>query len=177
MSSRIPYVRLPAQHHPIKAELLEAAALVIEKGQFILGDEVAEFERRFAELCHVSYAVGVTGVPTPSCWPWRLWASVLEMKSSPFRILSSQPPRSLPSWGRSLSLSMSGRTYNMDPRGLREAVTAKTRAILPVHLTGRPASMNSIMQFARDHGLAVIEDCARPCWRNTMRSRWDHSGR
>ena len=49
----IPYVNLAAQHAPIKNELLAAIGSVIDSGQFILGDEVAEFERRFAELCGV----------------------------------------------------------------------------------------------------------------------------
>ena len=55
----VPYVNLPAQHAPIKDKLLAAVAQVLDHGQFILSDEVTEFENRFAELCGVSYAVGV----------------------------------------------------------------------------------------------------------------------
>ena len=55
----VPYINLATSHAPLKDELLSAVARVIDHGMFVMGDEVAEFEHRFAELCEVRYAVGV----------------------------------------------------------------------------------------------------------------------
>jgi len=158
---RIPYVNIAAQHAEIKAELLAAMAAVIDKGQFILGDEVGEFERRFAERCGVRYAVAFNSGTD---------ALVLTL-----RVLGIGPGDEVITVANSFVATAScialvgarpvfvdvREDYNMDPGQVERAITSKTKAILPVHLTGRPADMDTILQVARAHQLRVVEDCAQ----------------
>jgi len=158
---KIPYVNIAGQHAPMKGELLEAIARVIDSGKFILGDEVDEFEKRFAELCGVRFAVGLNSGTD---------ALILAL-----RALGIGPGDEVVTVSNSFVASTScimlvgaqpvfvdvREDYNMDPAQLERAITSKTKAILPVHLTGRPADMDPIMEVARIHGLYVVEDCAQ----------------
>jgi dTDP-4-amino-4,6-dideoxygalactose transaminase len=158
---RIPYVNIAAQHALIKNELLSAMSIVIDNGQFILGDEVAEFEQRFAELCGVRYAVGLSSGTD---------ALLLALKAvgiGPGDEVITVPNSFVAS---AACIALSGARpvfvdvrddYNMDPTLIEQAITSRTRAILPVHLTGRPADMDQIMDIAKGKGLHIIEDCAQ----------------
>lgn len=158
---KVPYVNLPAQHAPIKAELLAAISEVMDHGQYILGQEVAEFEQRFAALCGVEYAVGVNSGTD---------ALILALKAlgvGPGDEVITVPNSFLASTS---CISLVGarpvfvdvrHDYNIDPSLIEEAITPHTRAILPVHLTGRPADMDPIMEIAQNYSLHVIEDCAQ----------------
>jgi dTDP-4-amino-4,6-dideoxygalactose transaminase len=161
LAIKIPYMNIAGQHTPIKAELLEAIASVIDKGRFILGDEVSLFEQRFAELCGVRFAVAVNS---------GTGALILALRA--LGIGQGDEVITVPnSFVASTScIIMVGarpvfvdvcEDYNMDPAQLEQAITSKTRAILPVHLTGRPADMDPIMEVSRTHGLDVVEDCAQ----------------
>jgi dTDP-4-amino-4,6-dideoxygalactose transaminase len=161
IAKRIPYVDLGAQHRPLRAEILEAVGKVLDSGQFILGEEVAEFERRFAALCGARYAVGV-GNGTD--------ALVMAL-----RALGVGPGDEVITAANSFVASAScialcGATpvlvdvredYNIDPAAVEKAVTPRTKAVIPVHLTGRPADMDPLMALAKRHGFAVVEDCAQ----------------
>lgn len=157
----IPYVNIVAQHAPIKDELLAAIGRVIDHGQFILGDEVIEFERRFAEICGVRYAVGVNSGTD---------ALILALKAIGIRPDDEviTVPNSFIATASCIALVGARpvfvdvrEDYSMDPALIEQAITAHTRAILPVHLTGRPADMDPILEVARIHCLHVIEDCAQ----------------
>lgn len=157
----IPYVNIAAQHAPIKDELLEAVGKIIDKGQFILGDEVLEFEKRFAELCGVRYAVGVNSGTD---------ALILALKA-----LGIGPGDEVITVANSFVASAScialvgarpvfvdvRDDYNIDPTLIDLAITPRTKAILPVHLTGRPADMEPILDIAKHYNLHVVEDCAQ----------------
>jgi dTDP-4-amino-4,6-dideoxygalactose transaminase len=158
---RIPYVNVAAQHAEIKAELLAAMAAVIDKGQFILGDEVGEFERRFAERCGVRYAVALNSGTD---------ALVLALRAlgiGPGDEVITVPNTFVAT--ASCIVQVGARPvfvdvredYNMDPTQLERVITIKTRAILPVHLTGRPADMDPILKVARAYQLRVVEDGAQ----------------
>lgn len=161
MSMQVPFVNLSAQHAPIKDELLAAVGSVLDHGQFILGVEVAEFERRFAELCQIDYAVGVNSGTD---------ALVLALRAldiGPGDEIITVPNSFVASTG---CITMLGarpvfvdvaEDYNMDPKLLESAITSKTKAILPVHLTGAPADMDPINAIAKEHGLHVVEDAAQ----------------
>ena len=158
---KIPYVNIAAQHAPLKGELLDAIGKVIYKGQFILGDEVLEFEKRFAELCGVRYAVGVNSGTD---------ALILALKA-----LGIGPgdevitvPNSFVASASCIAL-LDARPvfvdvrddYNIDPTLIEQAITPRTKAILPVHLTGRPVDMEPILDIAKHYNLHVVEDCAQ----------------
>jgi dTDP-4-amino-4,6-dideoxygalactose transaminase len=158
---KVPYVNLAAQHAPIKERLLDAIGSVLDHGRFILGDEVAEFERRFAVMCGVRHAVAVNSGTD---------ALVLALKAlgigegdevitAPNSFVASAGCIALV--GARPVFADVGADYNIDPALIEQAITPRTRAILPVHLTGRPADMDAIGDIARAHGLQVVEDCAQ----------------
>lgn len=158
---KVPYLDLAAQHRPLKAELLEAVGGVIDRGQFILGPEVAAFEAGLAAACGVKHAVGLNSGTD---------ALILAL-----RALGIGPGdeviTSANSFVASAScIALAGATpvlvdvrddYNMDPAALERAVTPRTKAVIPVHLTGRPADMDPIAAVAKKHGLFIVEDCAQ----------------
>jgi dTDP-4-amino-4,6-dideoxygalactose transaminase len=157
----VPYVNLAGQHAPIKKEILAAVSAVLDSGQFILGEPVAEFERQFALLCGVRYAVGVNSGTDALILALRAIGigpgdEVITVPNSfvastaCIRLLGARP----------VFVDV-GPDYNIDPGKIAAAVSPRTRAILPVHLTGRPCNMEPIMAVARENGLHVIEDCAQ----------------
>jgi dTDP-4-amino-4,6-dideoxygalactose transaminase len=158
---QIPYVNIAAQHASIKAELLEAIAGVIDRGQFILGDEVLAFEERFAALCGTRFAVAVNS--GTDALILALHALGIgpgdEVITVPNSFVASASCIMLVG-ARPVFVDV-GEDYNLDPAQLDQAITAKTKAILPVHLTGRPADMATIMAVAHKHRLYVVEDCAQ----------------
>jgi dTDP-4-amino-4,6-dideoxygalactose transaminase len=157
----IPYVDIASQHAPLKAALMEAVARVIDHGQFILGPEVQEFEQRFAALCGVRYAVSVNSGTDALILALRALeiGAGDEVITVPNSFVASTSCIMLVG-ARPVFVDV-GDDYLMDPEQLERAITPRTRAILPVHLTGRPADMLSIMDTARAHGLHVVEDCAQ----------------
>lgn len=158
---KVPYINLAAQADTIKDQLFEAVKQVIASGVYILGEQVELFEKNFSEICHTEYAVGVSNGTD---------ALVLAMKSLGIGLgdeVITVPNSFLASTS---SITLAGAKpvfvdvdydYNMDPTKLVSAITKKTKAILPVHLTGYPAKMDHILSIAEDHNLYVIEDCAQ----------------
>ena len=157
----VPYVDIASQHVPLKAELMEAVARVIDHGQFILGPEVQEFEQRFAALCGVRYAVAVNSGTDALILALRALeiGAGDEVITVPNSFVASTSCIMLVG-ARPVFVDV-GDDYLMDPEQLERAITPRTRAILPVHLTGRPADMLTIMDTARAYGLHVVEDCAQ----------------
>jgi dTDP-4-amino-4,6-dideoxygalactose transaminase len=158
---RVPYVDIAGQHAPLKAELLDAVASVIDSGAFVLGPQVAEFEARFAALCGTAYAVGVNSGTDALVFALR--ASGVgpgdEVITAPNSFVASATCIRL--LGAMPVFVDVGDDYLLDPAKIEAAITPRTRAILPVHLTGRAADMTAIGAIARRHGLAIVEDCAQ----------------
>jgi dTDP-4-amino-4,6-dideoxygalactose transaminase len=158
---RVPYINLSLQHIKDKEAILEKVSQVIDSGMFILGDEVEKFEKQFATLCGTKYAVGV-GNGTDS-----LILSMKAMGIGPGDEVITAPNSYLAS---ASSIELIGATvvfadvrddFNLDPLEVEKKVTAKTKAIIAVHLTGRPAPMDELMAIAKKHNLFVIEDAAQ----------------
>jgi dTDP-4-amino-4,6-dideoxygalactose transaminase len=161
MINKITYTNLSQQHIALKDKLLSAIEKVLVRGQFILGPEVEEFEARFARICKAKYAVGV-GNGTD--------AIILALKAA-----GIQPGDEVITVANTFVSTVSSiiavgakpvfvdvqNDYNIDPRLIEKAITKYTKALLPVHLTGRPADMDPLMIIARKHGLKVVEDCAQ----------------
>ncbi|MCE9545024.1 MAG: aminotransferase class I/II-fold pyridoxal phosphate-dependent enzyme, partial [Planctomycetia bacterium] len=152
---RVPYVNLALQHAPLREELLAAAAEVIDSGKFILGPQLGEFERQFAKVCGVRNAVGV-----------RSGTAALELALRALDIGAGDEvitaPNSFIATASAIALVGAKPVfvdvrddYNMDAGKIEAAITPRTRAIMPVHLTGRPADMQAINEVAGRHGLHV----------------------
>jgi dTDP-4-amino-4,6-dideoxygalactose transaminase len=158
---RVPYVNLVAQHAPIRERLLVAVGQVIDHGQFILGDEVGEFERRFAQICDSPYAVGVNSGTDA------LMIALKGLGIGPGDEVITVPNSFVASTACIVHVGARpvfvdvGEDYNIDPDLIAAAVTGKTRAILVIHLTGRPANMDPVMEVAQRYGLHVVEDAAQ----------------
>jgi len=157
----IPFVNLTEQHAPLKERLLNAVGEVIDDGKFILGKKIDEFERKFAELCGVKYAIGVASGTDALFFSLKALDigegdEVITVANSFITTVSA-----IVCTGAKPVFVDVGDDYNIDTSLIEEAVTSKTKAILPVHLTGRPANMDRIREISEKHDLYVIEDCAQ----------------
>jgi len=158
----IPFVDLKAQYRSIKPEVTAAIAGVLESCEFTLGSEVAAFEKEFAAYCHAEHGVGVNS-GTSALHLALLAAGVgpgNEVITVPFTFLATVSAIDY-TGARPVFVDVDPRTLTMDPAALEAAITPRTRAVIPVHLYGRPADMDPIVAIARRHGLVVIEDAAQ----------------
>lgn len=158
----VPLVDLKEQYAAIKAEVDDAMASVLASTAFIGGAFVAEFEKEFADFCHAAHCIGV-GNGTDA-----LFIALKAMGIGPGDevitaansfIASSEAITA--TGARVVFADVDPRTYTIAPESIRERITERTAAIIPVHLYGQPADMDPIMELARDHGLKVIEDAAQ----------------
>ena len=159
--TNIPYVNVAGQHVAIKRELMAAIDRVLDEGQFILGDQVAEFEQKFATLCGVRYAVGVNSGTDALILALRAVGVGPgdEVITVPNSFVASTACIRLVG-ARPVFVDVR-KDYNIDPDRIVAALSPATKAILPVHLTGRPCDMDPISQLAGPRGISIIEDCAQ----------------
>jgi dTDP-4-amino-4,6-dideoxygalactose transaminase len=158
----IPFLDLQAQHAPLRAELAQVISEVIECGAFAGGPFVEAFENDFARFCGCEHAIGV-GNGTDALWLALLACGVGrddEVITVPNSFIATAEAISF-CGAKPVFVDVDERTYTMDPAALERAVTAKTKAIIPVHLFGQTADMSPILDFARARGLRVIEDAAQ----------------
>ena len=157
----VPYTAFGQQARAMKQEWLAAAETVLESGQYVLGQEVAAFEREFAQYCQAAWAVGVAnGTEALMLVLQRLGLRPGdEVITAPNSFIASASSIALV--GARPVFADIGTDLNLDPARVADAVTPRTRAIMPVHLTGRPARMNELLEIARRRELFVLEDAAQ----------------
>jgi dTDP-4-amino-4,6-dideoxygalactose transaminase len=155
-------VDLQAQYRSIKVEVDAAVSAVFESGHFILGPEVEAFEREFGAYCETAYTVGVSS--GTSALQLALLAAGVgkgdEVITPAFTFVATVAGIEY-TGARAVLVDVNPVTLTIDPRRIEAAITAKTKAIIPVHLYGRPADMDPIMAIARTYGLVVVEDAAQ----------------
>ena len=159
---RIPMVDLQAQYRDLKQEIDEALQAVVASGQFVLGPNVHALEREVAEYCRVRHAVAVASGTDALHFALRA-AGVGpgdEVVTTSFTFVATAAAVSY-TGARPVFVDIDPATFNMAPGLAATAVTARTRAILPVHLYGQPADLAPLRELCRGHGLALIEDCAQ----------------
>ncbi len=158
----IPLVDLQAQYRSIEPEITEAVSRVLASAQFILGPEVAAFERDFAAYCGASEAVAVNS-GTSALHLALLAAGVGsgdEVITVPYTFVATVAAIRY-AGARPVFVDIDEPWFTMDPAQIEAAITPRTKAILPVHLYGQPADMDPILEIGRRHGLVVLEDAAQ----------------
>lgn len=160
--NRVPLVDLRAQYHSIKREVDAAVSGVLESGQFVLGGEVASFESEFASYCQSEYAVGVNS--GTSALHLALLAAGIgpgdEVITVPFTFVATVAAI-LYTGARPVFVDIDPHSYTMDVGQVEATMSPHTKALLPVHLYGRPADMDPILDVAGRHHVVVIEDAAQ----------------
>ena len=159
---KVPFLDLKAHHAPLIDQFDRAIRQVIESSAFAGGPFVERFEKEFAAYCGSKYAIGV-GNGTDA-----LWLTLLALGIGPGDEVITVPNTFFATVeaitycrAQAVFVDVNENTFTMDPAELEKSLTARTKAIIPVHLFGQPADMDPILQFARAHGLFVIEDAAQ----------------
>lgn len=159
---KVPFVDLQTQFQDIRSEVLPKMEEVMRNSSFILGEDVSRFEDEFAEFCGVDHCVGVgSGC---DALMWALKATGIGPGDEVITVANTYI-------ATVLAISAVGATpvlvdcledtYEVDPDAVSRVITDRTRAILPVHLYGHPAEMDSLLSIAKEHDLIVIEDAAQ----------------
>ena len=158
----IPLTDLKAQYISIKNEVDDVIHRVLEQGQFILGPEVKSFEEEMAVYCGTKFAVGVAS-GTDALYLALLSCGVKsgdEVITTPFTFIATT--EAIINCGAiPVFVDIEPQTYNMDPLQIESKITSKTKAIIPVHLYGKPASMTKMLAIGAIYNLKIIEDCAQ----------------
>ena len=159
---KVPFLDLKAHHAPLIDKLDGAIREVIESTAFAGGPFVEKFEAEFAAYCGSQYAIGV-GNGTDALWLTLLALGIGEgdeVITVPNTFIATGEAITYCK-ARPVFVDVDENTFTMNPAELKRSLTARTKAIIPVHLFGQPANMNPILEFARMHGLFVIEDAAQ----------------
>lgn len=158
----IPMLDLRSQHAPLRAEILAELGRLIDDGNFILGGAVARFEEEAARLIGVRHAVGVSSGTDALYLALRAAGvgpgdEVVTPVFSFFAIAEAIERTG----AKTVYVDVEERTLNIDPGRCREAITDRTKAIVPVHLYGHVAAMEKLLDAAGDRGIALVEDAAQ----------------
>lgn len=158
---KVPYINLGLQHKDIKGEILESISQLLDSGQFILGEELSRFEASFAKIAGTKYALGVANGTDSLFLTMRALGIGQgdEVITAPNSFLASASSVAL--IGATPVFADVRDNFNLDPEKVERAITSKTKAIIVVHLTGRPADMDELMAVAYKHNIPVIEDAAQ----------------
>jgi len=158
---KVKFVDLGAEYKPLRDEIIKKIDEISCQGAYILGPEVELFEKRFAEFCGVKYAISVANGTDA------LFMSLKTLGVKPGDEVITAPNSFIASAGSIVALGAKPvfvdvrDDYNINPELIEKAITKKTKAIMPVHLTGRPADMEPILAIAKKHKLFVVEDAAQ----------------
>lgn len=160
-TGNIPAFDLKRQYRSIGAEIDQAIRGVLESGWFILGDNVRSFEQEFSEYCGASFGIGLASGTDALQFGLRACGigegdEVITAANSAFATATAI------SWtGAKPVFSDIDDTYTIDVAKIEEKVTARTKAVVPVHLYGQPADLGALVEIAKKHDLKIIEDACQ----------------
>jgi dTDP-4-amino-4,6-dideoxygalactose transaminase len=159
---KVNFVDLKAQYQTIKPEIDKAIENVISNTAFILGKAVAEFEEQFASYCGAKHCVGINSGTSALIMALKALdvGEGDEIITTPNTFIATAEAISF-AGATPVLVDIEEKNYNLDPAKLEKAITAKTKAIIPVHLYGQPADMDPILEIAKKKGIPVIEDAAQ----------------
>ena len=162
LTTGVPFIDLRAAHEEIGDELEKTLARVLDSGWYLLGPELEGFEREFASYCGTRHCVGVgsglsaieltlraagVGAGDEVIVPAYTWVATWLA----VRAVGAEP----------VGVDVERTTYNVDPALIEAAITARTAAIVPVHMRGEPADMDAVRKIGAERGLFVLEDAAQ----------------
>src|SRR3989338_4010744 len=158
----IPILDLTKQYRAIKSMVDERILAVLNSGQYVLGPELASFEKEFSFLLKCPYTVGVNSCTDALFLALKAWGIGPgdEVITSVCTFIATA--ESIVRTGaKPVFCDIKENDSNIDPYLIEKAVTPRTKAIVPVHLYGFVCDMKPIMAVAEKHGIKVIEDCAQ----------------
>lgn len=158
----VPFLDILATYKKLQPEFDSAYNRVMSSGWHLLGKESDAFEQEFANFCGVSQCIAVAN----GLDALHLSLRAMEIGAGDEVIVPAHT--FIATWlavtysgAKPVPVDVDPNTFNLAPDRLRNALSSRTRAIIPVHLYGQPADMDPISEFARLHGLKVIEDAAQ----------------
>ncbi|MEL6351997.1 MAG: DegT/DnrJ/EryC1/StrS family aminotransferase [Cyanobacteria bacterium J06627_28] len=159
---QIPILDLKPQYQSLKADIQAAIDRVLESGQFIMGPTVRQFEAEAAQYLGVKHAIGVNSGTDALVIGLRAFGigSGDEVITTPFSFFATAESISCVG-AKPVFVDIDKASFNIAAERIKDAITPKTKAIMPVHLYGNPAAMAKICAIATEHNLKVIEDCAQ----------------
>lgn len=162
----IPFLDLKGINQQYREKLIEACTRVIDSGWYISGQELQQFEQKFAQYCGTKHAIGVANGLDALVLTLRAWMELGKLQAGDEVIVPANTYIA-----SILAISANGlkpvlvepnpHSYNICPNELKKAITPQTKAIVAVHLYGQLAPMPEIMHIAAEHNLLVLEDAAQ----------------
>ncbi len=161
-SQPVPLLDVVGGNQPLREQILEAITAVVDSGRFLHGPDCQSLEQEMSRRCGTEYAIGCASGSDALL----LAMMALEIGPGDEVILPSFTFFATAScvWrvgARPVFADIDPVSFNLDPDSVAAAISPATRAIIPVHLFGQCADMDSLMQLADQHGLAVVEDAAQ----------------
>jgi len=159
---KIPLADLNEQHKNLKQEIEQAIANVVNKSNFILGEEVAKFEQEIQKYFSAKFAIGVASgtdalVLSLMCFNLKQTDEVI---TTPFTFIATAEAITR-AGAKPVFCDIDSATYNINLDEIEKKITSKTRGIVVVHLYGMPAELDKVKKIAEKHKLFLIEDCAQ----------------
>lgn len=159
---KTPFLELKPAYLELREQFDDAYHRVMDSGWYLLGAELEAFEKEFAAYCETDHGVGVgSGLDA-------LYLALRAFDIGPGDEVIVPAHTFIATWlavsyagATPIPVDVDAETCNIDVNQIEAAISAKTKAIVPVHLYGQPAEMDTVMSIARRHGLTVIEDAAQ----------------
>jgi dTDP-4-amino-4,6-dideoxygalactose transaminase len=176
---KVPFVDLQAQYRTIAPEINAAIQGVLDRSDYILGDEVRLFEEDFAKYIGTAHALSVgSGLDALEIALRAYGIGPGDEVITAANTFIATVLAIIAVGAKPVLAEMDPATYNIDPAAIEAAITSRTRALMPVHLYGQPADMEPIMAIAAKHNLLVIEDAAQAHgadYRGKRAGSWGHA--
>jgi len=159
---KIPFVDLTLQHQPIQSQLEQALQAVVQRGDFILGQALADFEQSFAAACGVEYGIGVaSGTDAIALGLQACGIGAGDEVILPANTFIATLIGVIHAGATPVLVDCDPATALIDLTAAQKAITPKTKVILPVHLYGQMVSPSQLLKLAADHNLIIFEDAAQ----------------
>ncbi len=158
----VPFLDLTLQHRTLRNDLSAAVERTLDRGDFILGAPLEEFEREFARYCDCEYAVGLSsGTAALHLALVALGVGAGDEVVTVPNSFIATVESILYTGATPVLVDVDPETFVLDPARFERAITPRTKAVVPVHLYGQPCDMESINAIASHHGIAVVEDACQ----------------